>query len=289
MSEVVIQQAKVASFMSKRNTLEDKIKKDEEELKQLEEQLAEPKAAEPPAEAAEEDDSNLNAEEKTFKKRYGDLRRHSQKQQVDLQKQIDDLKEQLQKTAQKEIKLPKSESELESWAAQYPDVYKIVETIAIKKAKEQQQGLEERMKRVDEMEQSAMREKAEAELMRLHPDFDAIKEDDEFHNWVEDQPRWVQQALYENDTDARAAARAIDLYKADKGIKKAAKPDTRGAAMAVNSKATRSKVDVAGSADLVYESSVAKMTDRDFEANYDAIIAAQRTGKFVYDVSGGAR
>lgn len=288
MSEVVIQQAKVASFMNKRNTLEEKIKKDEEELKQLEEQLAEPKE-EQKAEHAEEDDSSLNAEEKTFKKRYGDLRRHSQKQQVDLQKQIDDLKEQLQKTAQKEIKLPKSESELESWATQYPDVYKIVETIAIKKAKEQQQGLEERLKRVDEMEQSAMREKAEAELMRIHPDFDAIKEDDEFHNWVEEQPRWVQQALYENDTDAKAAARAIDLYKADKGIKKAAKPDTRGAAMAVNAKATRSKVDVAGSADLVYESAVAKMTDRDFEANYDAIIAAQRTGKFVYDVSGGAR
>lgn len=288
MSEVVIQQAKVASFMNKRNTLEEKIKKDEEELKQLEEQLAEPKE-EQKAEFAEEDDSNLNAEEKTFKKRYGDLRRHSQKQQVELQKQIDELKEQLQKTAQKEMKLPKSEHELESWAAQYPDVYKIVETIAIKKAKEQQQGLEERLKRVDEMEQSAMREKAEAELMRLHPDFDRIKEDDEFHNWVEEQPRWVQQALYENDTDARAAARAIDLYKADKGIKKAAKTDTRSAAMAVNTRATRSKVDVDGAADLVYESAVAKMTDRDFEANYDAIIAAQRTGKFVYDVSGGAR
>lgn len=288
MSEVVIQQAKVASFMNKRNTLEEKIKKDEEELKQLEEQLAEPKE-EQKADPAEEDDSNLNAEEKTFKKRYGDLRRHSQKQQVELQKQIDELKEQLQKTAQKEMKLPKSEHELESWAAQYPDVYKIVETIAIKKAKEQQQGLEERLKRVDEMEQSAMREKAEAELMRLHPDFDRIKEDDEFHNWVEEQPRWVQQALYENDTDARAAARAIDLYKADKGIKKAAKTDTRSAAMAVNTRATRSKVDVDGAADLVYESAVAKMTDRDFEANYDAIIAAQRTGKFVYDVSGGAR
>lgn len=288
MSEVVIQQAKVASFMNKRNTLEEKIKKDEEELKQLEEQLAEPKE-EQKADPAEEDDSNLNAEEKTFKKRYGDLRRHSQKQQVELQKQIDELKEQLQKTAQKEMKLPKSESELESWATQYPDVYKIVETIAIKKAKEQQQGLEERLKRVDEMEQSAMREKAEAELMRLHPDFDRIKEDDDFHNWVEEQPRWVQQALYENDTDAKAAARAIDLYKADKGIKKAAKTDTRSAAMAVNTRATRSKVDVDGAADLVYESAVAKMNDRDFEANYDAIIAAQRTGKFVYDVSGGAR
>lgn len=284
MSEVVIQQAKVASFMAKRNTLEDKIKQDEEEIKQLEEQLAKPAEAV----AQEEDDSNLSAEEKTFKKRYGDLRRHSQKMQNDLQKQIDDLKEQLTKTTKKEMKLPKSEAELSAWAESYPDVYKIVETIAIKKAKEQQQALEERMKRVDEMEQTAMREKAEAELMRLHPDFDIIKEDDEFHNWVEEQPRWVQQALYENDTDAKAAARAIDLYKADKGIKKA-KPDTRSAAMAVNAKATRSKVDVAGSADLVYESAVKKMSDKEFEANYDAIIAAQRSGKFVYDVSGGMR
>lgn len=284
MSEVVIQQAKVASFMAKRNTLEDKIKQDEEELKQLEEQLAKPAEAV----AQEEDDSNLSAEEKTFKKRYGDLRRHSQKMQNDLQKQIDDLKEQLTKTTKKEMKLPKSEAELSAWAESYPDVYKIVETIAIKKAKEQQQALEERMKRVDEMEQTAMREKAEAELMRLHPDFDSIKEDDEFHNWVEEQPRWVQQALYENDTDARAAARAIDLYKADKGIKKA-KPDTRSAAMAVNAKAGRTKVDVDGAADLVYESAVKKMSDKEFEANYDAIISAQRSGKFVYDVSGGMR
>ena len=285
MSEVVVQQAKVASFMSKRNTLEEKIKQDEEELKQLEEQLVKP--AEVP-EPAEEDDSNLNAEEKTFKKRYGDLRRHSQKLQTDLQKQIDDLKEQLTKTTKKEMRLPKSESELAAWAESYPDVYKIVETIAIKKAKEQQQNLEERMKRVDEMEQTAMREKAEVELMRLHPDFDTIKEDDEFHTWVEEQPKWVQQALYENDTDALAAARAIDLYKADKGIKKA-KPDTRSAAMAVNAKAGRTKVDVDGAADLVYESAVKKMNDKEFEANYDAIISAQRSGKFVYDVSGGVR
>ena len=287
MSEVVIQQAKVASFMSKRNTLEDKIKKDEEELKQLEEKLAEPKAENKP-DAAEEDDSTLNAEEKTFKKRYGDLRRHSQKLQVDMQKQIDELKEQLQKTTHKEMKLPKSEQELEAWATSYPDVYKIVETIAIKKAKEQQQGLEERMKRADEMEQQALRDKAEAELMRVHPDFDAIRDDDEFHNWVEEQPRWVQQALYENDTDAKAAARAIDLYKADKGIKKT-KTDSRGAAMAVNTRAGKSKIDAEGSADMVYESAVAKMSDKEFEANYEAIVTAQRSGKFIYDVSGAAR
>ena len=33
-----------------------------------------------------------NAEEKTFKKRYGDLRRHSQEKEREFQKQLDDLK-----------------------------------------------------------------------------------------------------------------------------------------------------------------------------------------------------
>jgi uncharacterized protein YecA (UPF0149 family) len=275
--------------MSRRpSTLEDRLKKEEEELKALEEGLTQ-KAEEPKKEEDEDGHEPTSAEEKTFKKRYGDLRRHSQKMQVDMQKQIDELKEQLTKTTQKEIKLPKTESELESWATSYPDVYKIVETIAIKKAKEQQKSIEERLKRVDEMEQHAAREKAEAELMRLHPDFDQIRDDDVFHDWVEEQPKWVQQALYENDTDAKAAARAIDLYKADKGIKKAKAAEPKSAAMAVNTRAGKSKIDADGSSDLIYESVVAKMKDKDFEANYDAIVAAQRAGKFVYDVSGGAR
>lgn len=185
--QVVLQQANVATFMNRRPvTLEDRLKKEEEELKALEEAAT---GATPEAKKEEDDDGPepTSAEEKTFKKRYGDLRRHSQKMQVDMQKQIDELKEQLTKTTQKEIKLPKSEAELEQWATSYPDVYKIVETIAIKKAKEQQKSIEDRMKRVDEMEQQAAREKAEAELMRLHPDFDAIRDDDGFHDWVEDQ------------------------------------------------------------------------------------------------------
>jgi hypothetical protein len=31
------------------------------------------------------------------------------------------------------------------------------------------------------------------------------------------------------------------------------------------------------------------MNDKDFEKNMDAIMESQRTGKFIYDLSGGAR
>ena len=68
------------------------------------------------------------------------------------------------------------------------------------------------------MQLNASRDKAEAELLRLHPDFEDIRETDDFHNWVDEQPQSIQDALYENSSDARTAARAIDLYKADKSI-----------------------------------------------------------------------
>jgi DNA repair exonuclease SbcCD ATPase subunit len=289
MTEAVIATpVKVVPFSMRRNSNEDRIKQDEEELKELEKQF-EAETEKKPEAKQEDDEEPTSAEEKTFKKRYGDLRRHTQKIETELKSQVDALKQQLDAATKKEIKLPKSESELNAWAASYPDVYKIVETIAIKKAKEQSASLEERMKKVDEMEQQAHRSKAEAELMALHPDFDQIRDDDGFHDWVEQQPKWVQQALYENDNDARAAARAIDLYKADKGIAKAKKADPKAAAMAVNTRQGRTTPTTEDTDGVFYESQINKMTDREFEAKMEDIEKARRAGKIVFDLSGAAR
>jgi len=286
---VIPQQVKVAAF-AKRNKNTDRIEQDEEEIRQLEEQRNAP-----PVEPVKKDDDldgpePTDAEEKTFKKRYGDLRRHSQKMQHDLQTQLDSVKEQLEKTAAKEMKLPSSEADLAQWMQSYPDVAKIVETIAMKKAKEQSQGIEERLKRIDDLEKQALIDKAELELTRLHPDFAQIKQDDEFHDWVEQQPKWIQQALYDNDTDAVAASRAIDLYKADKGIKtRTKKDDTKDAARSVNTRFERNTPSATNTEGVFSESQVDKMTIQQYEANEEAIVASMRNGTFVRDLSGGAR
>jgi hypothetical protein len=189
---------------------------EEEELEQLmKEQKGEVETAEPQEEKEAEPTS---AEEKTFKKRYSDLRRHQQKQAEEFKAELAAMKSQLESATKKEMKLPKSDEDIEQWAADYPDVAAIVETIAMKKAREQSTALEDRVKVIDEMQYSATKEKAEAALMQMHPDFDEIRDSDAFHNWAEEQPKWVQDALYDNDNDARSAARAIDLYKADMGI-----------------------------------------------------------------------
>lgn len=293
MSEIATEptsQKTVLQPFGKRNANRERIEREEEELKQLSQPKSEENKDDNNDDGVNVGDDNLSAEEKSFKKRYGDLRRHSQQQQAMLQKQIDELREQLTQSTQQQIKLPTSEEELSKWAESYPDVARIVETIAIKKAQEQAAALEERIKAIDEKEKLTAREKAELELMKLHPDFDKIRDTDDFHNWAEEQPRWVQQALYDNDTDARAAARAIDLYKIDRGITKTkAKKDDSGAAHSIGTKSSKSAPSSDDQDGMMYESQVAKMSSRQYEQNIEAIQKAMQSGKFVYDLTGKAR
>ena len=272
-----------SAFINKKYSNEDKLKKEEEELEQL---LAEQKG-----EVEEPEPEPENAEEKSFKKRYGDLRRHQQEKEKELAAKIEALQSQLSEATKKEINLPKSDEDIEAWAAKYPDVAAIVETIAIKKAKEQAAVLEERVKAVDELQMTASREKAEAELLRYHPDFEDIRETDDFHNWVNEQPQSIQDALYENASDARTAARAIDLYKADKNIttKKKTKNTDKDAARSVNARNSRSKPDTSDGSKAILESDVQKMSAQEYEKMSDDIMEAIRTGTFVYDISGNAR
>ena len=281
---------KKTAFVSKPSTHEERIKRDEQELEELKKQALGETEESVTEEKAESEEEPKNAEEKTFKKRYGDLRRHSQEKEKQFQKQLDDLKAQLESATKKEMKLPKSDEDIEAWANEYPDVAQIVETIAMKKAREQAKELEGRIKKIDEMSAEAVKDKAEAELMRIHPDFGEIRDSDDFHEWAEEQPKWVQDALYENDNDARSAARAIDLYKADKGIGKSTKSkNDKSAAKEVNTKKSRSVPDVEGATNKILESDVQKMSADQYEKNADAIMEAIRSGNFIYDLSGSAR
>jgi len=269
------------AFANRKYTNEERIKQEEEELQQLIQEQQEPK------EQVQEEAEPESAEERSFKKRYGDLRRHQQQKEKEYEDRIARLEEQLNKATQQEIKLPKSDDDIEAWAKKYPDVAAIVETIAIKKAREQAEGLEARVREIDEMKATAAREKAEAELMRLHPDFDEIRDSDDFHQWVDDQPKWVQDALYENDSDAKSAARAIDLYKADRNIK-VKTTSSKDAASSVNPRG-RSKPAEKETSNYYRESAVAKMSATQYEKVADEIMEAIRTGKFIYDLSGSAR
>jgi hypothetical protein len=292
-----VEQVKVAGFVSPRRTKnKERIEKEEQELQELikaREEGTEPtqeiKEASAPKEGEEAsaEDKDLSKEELSFKKRYGDLRRHMADKDKQTEERIKALEVQLSKAAKNELVLPKSEEEIAEWTKKYPDVAGIVETIADNKARERSDYLDKRMQDIEKIKVEAVKEKAEAELVKLHPDFMEIREDDIFHDWAEKQPKWVKDALYENTDDAKSVARVIDLYKIDSGITNK-KSDNKSAASAVN---TRSKTTPSSdeSKNYMRESQGNKMSDKEYEKNQEAIMEAMRSGKFVYDLSGAAR
>ena len=235
---------------------------------------------------AQEDDSNLTAEEKSFKKRYGDLRRHMQQKEKEWEDKFSSFETRMRKES---IVPPKSDEDIEKWAREYPDVAGIVETIAAKKAQEMFKKAEDRLSQLDEIQYEAERKTAEAKISESHPDFSKLRESDAFHQWAEEQPKWVRDALYENMDDPDSVVRVIDLYKIDTGhttqdkkakTKAAAKPIGRG---------SRTQVDPTEGGSVIRESDVNKMSSAEFEAREEEISKAMRTGKFVYDLTGSAR
>ena len=115
------------------------VSKDTEEVDDTEEDVV---GAEPQVEEDEEDDSKLSREEKSFKKRYGDLRRHMAEKEKEWKEKLD-----VASTVQSDsIRAPKSDEDIEAWARKYPDVAAIVETIADKKASERFAAAEGRFK-----------------------------------------------------------------------------------------------------------------------------------------------
>ena len=293
-----VQTKKTAGFVDRGYNYEkrqQRMKAEEEEIKRLEAEARgeTPVDEEPKQEVTQEEEANteakedtLSAEERTFKKRYGDLRRHVQQKEKEWEEKFSALEKRSEREG---IVPPKSEEEIDHWAKEYPDVAGIVETIAAKKAQEMFEKANIRIKEIDEERMELKRDSAENVIRKAHSDFDDLRAADEFHNWAEQQPKWVKDALYENSDDPDSVIRVIDLYKMDNGLTVSdKKKNIKNAAKTVARK-SKTEVDLADANNMIKESDVAKMSNEEFAEKSDEINAALRSGKFIYDISGSAR
>ena len=284
-----VEAQKTAGYMSRsRSKYKDKIKKEEEELKQLMEQqghATEEKTEEKVEEAKPE--VELSDEEKSFKTRYGDVRRHLAAKEKEYNAKIKELEDKLGQT--EKLVPPKSDDDIAAWAEKYPDVAGIVETIADKKAKQMFDKANLQIEELNKAKEEATRSRAENEIREAHSDFDKLRDSDEFHNWVEEQPKWVQNALYENTDDAASVIRVIDLYKVDNGLTRSDTKNKRKAAASLVDRGSKTKVDPTEMSDKIKESDIAKMSDVEYAKHADKITEAHRSGKIIYDLSGNAR
>jgi hypothetical protein len=217
-----------------------------------------------------EEEAPVTKEEETFKKRYSDLRRHSQKLADDLKEAQAALKN--QKTSPG---LPTAE-EAEEWAKANPKAAAIIRAIAMGEtvsASEEINTIKDKLNRAEQ----------EARIFKVHPDFEDVTSEEPFHDWAEQQPQSVQKLIYSNSADD--VIWAIGQYKKEKADKPNHKKE---AAKAVSSKTSFAEPKTEGKGRFT-ESMISKMSMSEYEKNETAIQESMRNGTFIYDLSGAAR
>ena len=214
-----------------------------------------------------------------YKKRYDDLKRHYDTKLNEFKKR----EEELIKQAVPEYKAPKTPEELEEFKKSYPDVFEVVETVAHMQSESKAKVLEERLSKLQEREQEISQQEAEKRLRERHPDFDDIRNSDDFHKWAKEQPSSIQSWIYDNADDADLASRAIDLFKRDLGIdvpEKVTKSSskTESAADMVSTKTTA----VEPKSEKVWsEREIAAMSMDEFDKYESEISEAMQQGRIV--------
>jgi len=152
-----------------------------------------------------------------YKKRYDDLKTH-------YDSKLNEFKVREQELIQEavsnrpEYKAPKSAEELKKFKKEYPDVMAVVETVAHLQSESKTKVLEERLSALQNRENEIIRKDAEKNLREKHPDFDEIRNSDEFQDWANLQPESIKDWIFNNPSDATLASRALDLFKKDIGL-----------------------------------------------------------------------
>ena len=215
-----------------------------------------------------------------YKKRYDDLKKHYDSKLNEFKSREQELLEQAAENRPNYV-APKSPEELEKFREEYPDVYEVVETVSHLQSEEKSKDLREKLEKLQTREQELLRKDAEKRLMDKHPDFEDIRNSDDFHGWAKEQPKSIQDWVYNNADDADLASRALDLFKKDIGMdvapkKSNSKRSKKSAADMVSTKTTS----VEPKQEKIWtEREIAKMSMAQFDKHEAEISQAMQEGR----------
>ena len=216
-----------------------------------------------------------------YKKRYDDLKKHYDSKLNEFKIREQELLNEASSN-RPAYQAPKTEEELEEFKTKYPDVFEVVETVAHMQSESKAKVLEERLSQLQEREAQMLRQSAEERLMEKHPDFNEIRNSDDFHAWAKEQPQSIQDWIYNNSDNPDLASRALDLFKKDLGIeaapKKTTSKKTKSAADMVSTKTTS----VEPKSEKVWsEREIAAMSMDEFDKHEAEISEAMQQGRIV--------
>jgi len=229
-----------------------------------------------------EDDTPADKPKRTnYKKRYDDLKKHYDSKVAEFKQREQELLAEAREVAP-EYKAPKSVEELESFKKKYPDLYETVETVAHMRSEQQIADIRQEMLNIKKREADITRKEAETALKARHPDFEEIRNDENFHAWVKEQPNELQSWVYKNSNNADLASRAIDLYKLENGIpqSKTSQPRKK-ASSAADMVSTKTKSVDTREPKIWTEREIARMSMDQFDKYEDEINQAISEGRVI--------
>jgi len=263
-----------------RNKYREEVDKDDEEevVEQTEAAPTEESEATPKNESFAT--TEKEGESDAYKKRYDDLKRHYDKK-LDEWKSEREALEAANKVTDTGVQMPTTPEEITEFKQKYPDVYKVVESVASMQAEQKTGGLKEKINSLQQREEDLVVQKAYSELLSAHPDFQEIKTDEKFLEWLDEQPTSIADGIYKNNKDAKWASRVLDLYKADVGMtsKKDSSSKKQSAAEAVKSPKVREISDSNSNKKIWKMSDIAKLKSWEFEKFEKEIDQARAEGR----------
>ena len=218
-----------------------------------------------------ESEKQPKQQEHDFKKRYDDLKSH-------YDRKVNEWKEKEKTlTTKPKYKAPKSAEELVEFKEQYPDIYDVVESISHLQADRRVEDIESRLGELREQEVELTKQNSLKELTTLHPDFSELKESANFTQWLNEQPENISDGIYKNNTNAKWAARIIDLYKAEHNLQN--KQTTKPNAAEAVTKTQRGSITTEGGKKVWSVSEIAKLKPQQFAKYEQEIDTARREGR----------
>ena len=275
-----------------RGKYRDEVYKDEEDQEKVE--ASEEDTDPAPQEAATQESDSFVPQKETkeaehdYKKRNDDLKKHYDSKVTEFKEEIASLRDTMNSRAvemPRGVTPPRTQEELDEFKERYPDVFEVVQTVASMQTESQVSKLRDEIGTIKEREKNLEKEKAYEELLRLHPDFDELKATDQFLGWLEEQPQTLSDGIYKNNTDARWAARVVDLYKADVGLTKTKKSKRQESAADAVTKTVAKEVATNPDAGkkVFTASQIAKMKPWEFEKAEAEIDSARAEGRIDYN------
>jgi hypothetical protein len=241
----------------------------------------------------EEIPDNLPPEEKTYAKRYADLRRYSQSQLAKERKDKEDLQRQLQEASKSHLQLPSADDDaaLDEWMQNYPDLARVLTRLSDRQAEKRTQDVKAQLEEIEAERKNLRVETSMQKLANAHPDFfTTLRTDEKFHQWLATKSKATQDIMYTENEDWQAASDVISLYKFENNITapKANRSNTNREV--VRDVPVRSRTTPSASTEYQFtESQIKKMSAEEYDMLEDKITEAWKNGKVLMDQTGGAR